>query len=222
MDIVGLVPVKSLPIAKSRLCTVLSPDVRAALVREMLRDVIGALTRSGCLGDVVVLTDDPHAREIARAAGCAHRPDVPGIDLSGQLNLAARSLRDEGVAAILVIPADVPCVQPGDVRDLIGDGKAQIVICPAESDGGTNALMCSPPDGLTFAFGPQSSRRHVQMAQLAGHRVRCVRLERMRDIDRPDDLAWLAREGRGTNAWQVLAGQERFGQAAGGGREHEV
>lgn len=125
----------------------------------------------------------------------------PGSRLEPMLNRAldrARSVAmQHGADAILILPADLPCVQPQDLLDLHAAARAgaQMVIVPSR-DGGTNALLLHPPTNLQFAFGRKSFQRHRRQAEAANVPYRIVHSTRLAfDLDQPQDLAcWQEKE----------------------------
>ena len=70
-----------------------------------------------------------------------------------------------------------------------GITKTGITISRAARDGGTNAVLATPPDAVEFRFGSDSARRHAEAALRAGHQASSLDDEAfMRDIDTPEDL----------------------------------
>ena len=64
-----------------------------------------------------------------------------------------------------------------------------VIVCPAY-DGGTNAIMTTPPDVMSFSFGPNSSQIHLLTAFEAGLHTKRLFLEGLsHDVDRPEDLS---------------------------------
>ena len=187
----ALVPVKPPARSKSRLAPVLEQDECASLSMAMLSDVIDALAGAASVDEVAVITADEEVAAMVRQAGHRVIEDV-GTDLCGALDAAARKLADNGVETLLIVPADIPTITSSDVDNLIKKHKGGLSISPAIRDGGTNALVCSPPDAVAFCYGKDSARRHLQRAENAG--LVCSRLPVpafFRDVDLPDDLVWL-------------------------------
>jgi 2-phospho-L-lactate guanylyltransferase len=84
-----------------------------------------------------------------------------------------------------------------------------VTICPAAEDGGTNALLLSPPTAIPFLYGPDSAARHKAAAEAAGVPVRVVNIAGFaRDVDSPEDLRWLAGQkiACATRAWLTASG----------------
>jgi 2-phospho-L-lactate guanylyltransferase len=79
---------------------------------------------------------------------------------------------------------------PEDVAALIdeGGGREGITIC-ATRDGGTGALLLTPPDVIRPSFGSNSFERHVALGLKQGIPVREVSIDGFEsDLDRLDDL----------------------------------
>lgn len=193
-DLVAIVPVKRLDAAKSRLAATLPPDERAALVVDMLRAVLAALAASALVAERVVVSPDPTALAIARAASATAlwQPD-DGLNAALELARAATS----PMAMLLALPADLPLLTASDVAALAGEAcSATVVIAPDGAADGTNALLLAPGAPLPFAFGPGSFRRHLAAAAAASLTTRVVSTPGLAlDLDTPADLAALRRHG---------------------------
>jgi FO synthase len=206
--ITAVVPVKLFSWTKQRLTPLLSADERAALARAMLEDVLAALTRAPSLAGVLVVTSDPTAAAVAEAAGARVMPDTVNAGTTPAVAAAARYLESAGHSGMLVIPADVPRITAADVEAILAaHGPApSATLVAASSDGGTNALACSPPQALPPAFGEASFRRQRDAALACGLATTVLALERVgQDVDRPDDVARLMRHAPTTRTHAYLA-----------------
>ncbi|WP_176082753.1 5-amino-6-(D-ribitylamino)uracil--L-tyrosine 4-hydroxyphenyl transferase CofH [Martelella sp. HB161492] len=190
--ITAVVPLKSFSKAKSRLADVLPPDLRAQLARAMAGDVLAVLAEIAEIDAVLVVTEDPSVARLARAAGAdvLLEPSLNGY------NSAARAAADFIGAdkTMLLVPGDLPALAAGDIRRLIATHGAGpgLTLVPDRIRDGTNALMVTPADGLTFCFGPASFERHQEAAREAGLAVQGLELETIGfDLDHPEDLAAL-------------------------------
>jgi 2-phospho-L-lactate/phosphoenolpyruvate guanylyltransferase len=183
--IVALIPLKRLDLAKSRLQPFLSTDERRTLTRRMLQRVVKALR--GCDAvDRVALVSPEH--QVAVELGLDWVPDGATLNeaLQGGIAWAVHAAAESA----LIIPADLAAVGADDIAALIAAQRSrpEIVIAPTR-DGGTGALLVSPPDAVHPAFGPGSFARHVAAARTQGIAVRTVRRPGFaRDVDRPEDL----------------------------------
>jgi 2-phospho-L-lactate guanylyltransferase len=208
-DIWAVVPVKRFALCKQRLKPLLSDAGRENLARAMLEDVLDALGRAACLAGVLVVTADRLAAAMARRAGAHMLADADEAGISAAVAAAATSLATSGRQGMAVIPADVPLITPPDVEAMVSAhcDAPSVTLVPAACDGGTNALICSPPLAIPFSFGEDSCARHQRAARAAGIEPQVLPLERLaRDLDRPDDLVHFLRMPSGTRTHACLAG----------------
>jgi 2-phospho-L-lactate guanylyltransferase len=191
--IAAIIPVKALPLAKSRLGALLSDSERRALVLAMLGDVLAAVGAAGSVAQIGVISADPTVLALAAMHGASALPDH-APDLNAALTQAATYYAAHGAAAVLALPADIPLVQAHEIDDLIATRTTTSgIVIAASRDGGTNALLTWPPLALPFLFGVGSQARHLAAAHERGLAVREFRATGMElDVDRPDDLLLLA------------------------------
>lgn len=204
----AVVPVKSFDRAKQRLGGLLSCEEREALAHAMLKDVLSALADAPSLAGMTVITGDAQANAMARAAGARIIADADDAGETAAVTLAARHLADMGHESILVIPADVPLITPADIEALIAAHRPapSLTLVPATGDGGTNALVCSPPQLIPFAFGEGSFRKHGDGARARGIDPVILHLDRLGcDIDRPDDVASFLLRPSATHTYRYLS-----------------
>lgn len=188
------VPVKDMVSAKTRLSSALSPEERHQLFRLMLEDVLAALIAVPALTGVLMVTRDSEAASLGATFGVRILPEAENRGQSAAVAHAAKTLHEEGAAALLAVPADVPLMVPGSIESLVAvHGPAPAVtIVPAADRRGTNALLCSPPDLMDFHFGNDSFQPHLAEARRQGAAPAILKLPDIGlDIDRPDDLAAL-------------------------------
>jgi 2-phospho-L-lactate guanylyltransferase len=183
-----LAPVKPLGEGKSRLAGVLSPAMRADLMRQWLGHLLACAGACSFLAGSIVVSRDGQVHTMARAAG-AFALAESGHDLNLALDQARQAAMARQADAILVLPADLPLLTVADIEQLysLAVGGAQsgnplaprhpegtrpasgapfgpgIVIAPGRN-GGTNALLLRPPMAIDFAFGPGSFQRHSDLA----------------------------------------------------------
>ena len=172
-----LVPLKAAAARKSRLSDSLSREARVGLSETLFRHLLNVLARCPDVGRVAVLSHT--------------RPDGwPGLWIADQgrgLNPEVRSAaRAVGEKDLLVIHADLPAVSAGDIAALICAAEDGVSIAPDRHGAGTNAIALADASGFPFAFGPDSFKRH---GELAGGRVQIVlRPGLALDIDTPSDV----------------------------------
>ncbi len=203
MSFVAVVPVKNFSTAKRRLLDVLDSGECAGLAEAMLADVLDALAGSSACESVCLLggTD---ARRAARQYSLRWYDDA-GRDLNSALGSAARALAAGRVEKLLILPGDLPALSGEDLDALDTAHRTGLIVCPARRDGGTNALLVSPPDAIEFHFGPDSARHHLEAGIAAGLPGRQYDAAAFGlDVDTPDDLLWLCQDAGDTHTGRFL------------------
>jgi 2-phospho-L-lactate guanylyltransferase len=202
-------PVKTfLHRAKQRLAGVLSVTERTELARAMAEDVLSALAASPDLAGILLVAGDPEARRLAARHGARVLLEDEERGHTAASSLGARTLAQEGVAAMVQVPADIPLVTPEDIAALLavhGEAPA-ITLAPARDERGTNAVACSPADVMPLRFGGDSFVAHRRRARAHGIEPQIVRRPGLAlDIDTPDDLAAFLAAPSPTRAYAYLA-----------------
>lgn len=180
MTIAGIVPIKHLSNAKSRLAGHLTSAQRSRLVIEVARQVIEAIAASHLVEPIAVATPQ---RLLAMELGTAWIPDEGSLNRT--LESGLRWADAIGAQAALIVPADLPYLEPADIRVCIerlpaGGG----VVLARTDDGGTGALLIAPPTALVPRFGKGSGERHAHLALASGLHLREVASRGLRlDLD---------------------------------------
>ncbi len=185
----ALVPVKSLSSAKSRLASDLSQSQRETLVLNMLHHVLRVLLDSEVLEQVSVVSADLLVLKQVHLWG-AHPllEEQHGHNLA--LHAAALREKQEGVAALLTISADLPLLSSRDIHDLVEQSaQHEVILAPSREGTGTNAILARPPLTVPYLFGPDSLQQYKEAARqrhlsVAIHHSIGLAL----DIDTIDDL----------------------------------
>ena len=189
-----MIPVKSTARAKARLASLLDQAARQRLSVAMLEDVLAAVMP--VVGEGVdaayVATSDLEAVAIARARGASILPEQEQRSESHSVDAASRTLAEQGVEAVLTIPADIPAVHTEDITAVLLEATSDraVVMVPSQDEQGTNAIWRRPPQAIPSRFGFDSFRKHLAEAEARGLRWGVLRVPRLAvDIDQPEDLA---------------------------------
>jgi 2-phospho-L-lactate guanylyltransferase len=188
------VPVKSLSRAKTRLSPALTGLERGALTLAMLEDVLdAALSVPGW--ETWVISPDEVALEVAAGRGARPIPeDKP--PLANAIRQVEAKAKQDGATALAVLPADVPLVTVDTLHEALRTLGA-VVLARSADGSGTSLLLRRPPRAIPARFGPDSFRRHLELAAERGLPVSVVeRRELSFDVDRPDDILTLLADGR--------------------------
>lgn len=200
MRTLAILTIKSFSQAKQRLRYELSDADRRALVDAMFSDVLVALRRVAELERIIVVSGDRVAQRIAQGYGATVVED----DERGHNFAATEGIRaalEDGIARALLVPGDCPLLDPTEIEELLAHpaGERSALIVPDRHGTGTNALLLAPPDVLAPSFGPDSCRRHMADAGMAGVPAEVVEVPCLAlDVDTPDDLDALQQQLTGS------------------------
>lgn len=195
-----VVPLRGIDSGKSRLGQALDAEERSALVLGLLARTLEVLTAWPHSQRIYLVTGDVATGELARRA-------VPALTVlpephEGGLNAALRAACDaavgNGATAVLMLPADLPLIDGTALDRLLdgadaalaaGNGRALVVVAPADARSGTNALLISPPTLIDPQFGETSLEAHLRAAAEADATVQFIIDPQLGfDLDTPDDL----------------------------------
>jgi 2-phospho-L-lactate guanylyltransferase len=184
----GLIPVKALARAKSRLAPHFDDEGRAAVARALLDDAL-SLAESSPFLEWWVVSEDEEVMAAAGKRGMRIAND-PGNGLNPALTAGIDAAVAAGAVSVTIVPCDVPLAYRGDLEDLRDTGDtSDVVLVPSGNDGGTNALYLSPPDVLAPRFGEHSMKAHIATAEARALRCSILSLPRLAlDIDTIEDV----------------------------------
>lgn len=161
LRVVAVVPVKPLESAKSRLA--LPAEHRRALALAFALDTVAALAGTAYVVGVLVVTSDETVADRVRRLGArvAHdRGSGLGTAVRDGLRGASAWHPDAGVA---VVPADLPCLTPADVGEVLhaaaaDPGRGSFV--PDRAGSGTTFVVHAAGLEVRTGYGPASADRH--------------------------------------------------------------
>lgn len=185
-----VIPVKDSLQSKRRLAPVFNQRERARYARYLYRRTLAFFTDHFPREHISVVTPSRAMAAIAKTYGATVILEPGTAGLSAAAAFAAEWSTRHGFDAQLLIPADIAELSTQEIDLLLTtlDNRPSVTVCAA-TDGGTNALLTSPPDVIDFSFGFRSSRRHLLLARQRGIPCRLLRLHNLsRDIDTPADL----------------------------------
>jgi 2-phospho-L-lactate guanylyltransferase len=188
------IPVKSLARAKRRLSSDLTALERGALTLAMLEDVLdAALAVPGW--ETWVVSADEAVLEVAARRGARPVPEEKP-PLSSAIRQAERLAKEREADALAVLPCDVALVTAEALTAALRT-LGPVVIARSGEDFGTSLLLRRPPRAIPARFGPESFRRHLELATARGLPTAVVdRPELSFDLDAPGDILTLLATGR--------------------------
>ncbi|MGD1886454.1 MAG: 2-phospho-L-lactate guanylyltransferase [Cohaesibacteraceae bacterium] len=188
-DLCVVIPMKDPEQAKTRLGDVLPAETRAALTRTLFRNTLRVLRTVDSGLHIVVVTASPSIALIAHPFR-AQVLDDPGEGLSAAAEAGARYAAHHRFRSVCILPGDLADPLAKDFETLFAAPRpdGSVIIAPAH-DGGTNALIASPPDALPFSYGQGSCAKHQASAEEAGLSCLVMPLPSLLyDVDRSSDL----------------------------------
>ena len=207
MSLWAIVPIKPLRRGKSRLATVLSEKDREQLNQTLLVKTIGCLKAVKEIDQILIVSYDPGALTISRDYGVRTSQESPNTNINKALRKGTLAAKAFNVSSLLIIPADLPFIEPESVRELLSKAKKppEIVITPDRRMNGTNALFLNPAGILDYDFGVWSFRKHVEQAEQKKIRIEIYNNDRLSfDLDIPEDLEFLRQSEYALNEFDFI------------------
>ena len=209
MQWTAVVPVKSLPEAKSRLLPHDDPT-RPELALSFLQDVLAALEGASSISDVIVVTDDARVQGIVAASPARWLPESPHRGLNPAASYGAGQVPPR--SAVVIVAGDLPCLTPECLDLALNLAQAHERSFMSDAQGvGTTMLMDRAAANCAPAFGERSRARHAQLGYVDIGLDEDIDTRRLlararRDVDTQVDLGDARRIGVGPATDAVLAG----------------
>src|SRR5687768_7159100 len=192
MKTFAIVPVKRFENAKTRLSSMLDTEDRIRLSSLMLEDTLQILSVAPALMQVIIVSADKRADEIATKHGAKFLPEEKEKGVNSAVALAdGYCIEKEAADATIVIPHDLPLLDSiviSKACELAEKESTCIVICPSVRYDGTNMLLKKPPSVIGTFYETDSYNMHVRTAIKLGIPVKpLLSKSLMYDIDTPED-----------------------------------
>ena len=199
MKTFAIVPVKRFENAKTRLSSMLDTEDRIRLSSLMLEDTLQILSVAPSLTQVIIVSADKRADEIATKHGAKFLPEEKEKGVNSAVALAdGYCIEKEAADATIVIPHDLPLLDTiviSKACELAEKESTCIVICPSVRYDGTNMLLRKPPSVIGTFYETDSYNMHVRTAIKLGIPVKpLLSKSLMYDIDTPEDALHLIKE----------------------------
>jgi 2-phospho-L-lactate/phosphoenolpyruvate guanylyltransferase len=203
-----LIPVKNLSSAKQRLAAILDQRARTQLAQTMLEDVAAAVAAWNRRPPCAFVTSDPFAVELARKHNFEIIPDPANPGETGAIEMATEICSARGEDNTLVIPADIPLIQPEEIEQIFAQAPAEGSVLVSAYDGrGTNAAFRRPANLFALRFGNDSFKPHLAAAHATGKPCVVVQLTGIGlDVDNPAELQQLIAHPGNTRTQKLLRG----------------
>ncbi len=203
MSTYAVVPVKTLLKSKTRLSNFFNFRERSLFTLAMLEDVLNALKFSNA-AEIVVVSSDLAVEGFVKDFDLTFLKETQQ-GLNHALNQATKWCLQNDAELVLVLPADVPLITARDVNQLFKLAANSSVVISPSRNGGTNALLQTPPGIISPCFGAGSFKKHLSRAA-----AKCVQTKIyvssnvMLDIDSEEDVQQLLKDGEHTASHRFL------------------
>jgi len=192
MKIFALVPVKRFESSKSRLSSVLNVIERKELSQLLLTNTLSVLTEASAISEIVIVSSDEVAMEIARKNGAEVLRERRDDGVNAAIARADDYSFENGAEATLVIPQDLPLLVAADVNMICRKAESLdrcLVVCPSIRYDGSNALLRKPSRLLKTSYDQDSFNAHIRAATKSGIPIKVFLSKRiMLDLDTTEDL----------------------------------
>ncbi|RLT58137.1 MAG: coenzyme F420-0:L-glutamate ligase [Chloroflexi bacterium] len=200
--ITAVLPFRSVADSKRRMESALSEQERMELSARLLVRTLGALRNARSIGRTILVSPDPLARELARAAG-AEAIDDHGVPLNEAIRLGLDRATTSGASAALIVPVDlahVSAIAIDELTEAWRASRAASALLPA-LDGGTAALITPLPTSMSLHYGEGSAALHLRELTATTSSVHQLNSPLAADLDTPEDLAAVTAPGAGHAAY---------------------
>lgn len=203
----AVVPVKPLGLAKSRLA--LPRDTRRELVLAFAVDTLVALTRCAEVAIVIVVTADADIAQAAARLGVRVVPDPDTTSLDDAIAVGAQAaIQARPEAGVLVVPADLPCLRPADVTEVLSQSQGSpTAFVPDRVGTGTTMVICQAGESVVTRYGGESAARHTELGLKA---LRAAPVRARHDVDTLDDLRHATTLGLGASTAALVGDLARL------------
>lgn len=188
-----VIPMKAPNYSKTRLRHYFSNAQREKLALRMFESTLVFFSEHFAEYHVLVVTNSALILRMAQSYGATVLVErLPGLNQAATSG-AVWSI-NHGFSSQLLIPADIAQLDVEEINTLLTAKRSyrSVLLAPAE-DGGTNALLTTPPDAIAFSYGINSSLAHEQEAKARSISFQSFPLPYLSlDVDTPNDIEQLA------------------------------
>ena len=184
-----VIPMKSPKRSKQRLVGSLPDAARESLSLTLFENTLAFFQRHFPMLDVLVVSESLEVLSIAQSYEANTLFDDGEKGLNSALDFACDWVKQSGYDSQLIVPSDIAALDPEEIIALMKAAHDAPVVIAVAKDGGTNALLTSPPDAIHFEYGCDSASAHK--ANAMNNRLVCRSLHLANlalDIDHSEDL----------------------------------
>lgn len=186
------IPMKDPKRAKTRLAGDLSSHQRQQLAIFLFQNTVKFFRQTYPDLPISTITASKQITAMAHEMGAYVIPEPFINGLNNAANLAASWAWKNGFHSLFIIPADIPVLVKIEIDELLNTSVEHDVVIAESKHGGTNALLLSLPNRLTFCYGGNSAKAHAKSAKKKSLKYyQCCLPHLSQDIDTLSDLTAL-------------------------------
>ncbi|MEL0637052.1 MULTISPECIES: 2-phospho-L-lactate guanylyltransferase [Marinomonas] len=202
-----VIPMKCPKRAKQRLATCLPQVERESLAISMFQNTLAFFRTHFPDLQVMVISESSEMLALASSYSAQTVLEKGSKGLNGALLQACEWVNKAGFSHQMIVPSDIALLDKCEFSVLLKAAKRHQVVVAKAKDGGTNALVTSPPNAIDFHYGQNSAEKHGMDA--LDHDLSFCQLELpnlSQDIDQSDDLERaIAQQPERFLAWRHLS-----------------
>ena len=188
----AIIPINEFSRSFTRLSSVLDPEQRTKLAKNLSSRLIQILLAVDEVEKVILFTSEKNWPGEIKHSKLVLRKDEDKKPLKQKIDSVADWAYGLGAKKMMYLSIDLPIVEKKDIRQIIDSHKNGLTLVQAKKDGGTNALITDLPRKINFQFGADSFRKHLEAAKLEKLKTNIQSAEGLSfDLDDHDDWEFL-------------------------------
>jgi len=188
----AIIPINEFSRSFTRLSSVLDPEQRTKLAKNLSSRLIQILLAVDEVEKVILFTSEKNWPGEIKHSKLVLRKDEDKKPLKQKIDSVADWAYGLGAKKMMYLSIDLPIVEKKDITQIIDSHKHGLTLVQAKKDGGTNALIADLPRKINFQFGADSFRKHLEAAKLEKLKTNIQSTEGLSfDLDDHDDWEFL-------------------------------
>jgi len=129
----------------------------------MLNEVLGTLSKSNEISEILLVSRDENALELGKQFGAIQIFDEKESGVNDAVSLADEYLATAGCDASIVFPQDIPLITSQDITQLLlfQNSTDCALVVPSRKFDGTNALFRKPTNLMKTHYDEDSYKIHL-------------------------------------------------------------
>ena len=188
----AIIPINEFSRSFTRLSSVLDPEQRTKLAKNLSSRLIQILLAVDEVEKVILFTSEKNWPGEIKHSKLVLRKDEDKKPLKQKIDSVADWAYGSGAKKMMYLSIDLPIVEKKDIRQIIDSHKNGLTLVQAKKDGGTNALIADLPRKINFQFGADSFWKHLEAAKLEKLKTNIQSAKGLSfDLDDQDDWEFL-------------------------------